>query len=134
MRQLWAPPRRRQADALINFLEEEMLQEAMRRSMDEEGQRSEQASHQSKIDAILAGLKRVKFGIPSSNADEAPHINETECPLCLEEYHPGEEVLLVSCGHAFHEGCLGPWLMKSLNCPMCMREIGAEEVLPATPS
>jgi hypothetical protein len=32
-------------------------------------------------------------------------------------------VLKLHCRHLFHEGCLGPWLTKSLTCPMCKAEV-----------
>jgi len=53
-----------------------------------------------------------------SAADESE-----ECALCLEEYKDGEEILQLPCSHIFHEGCLGPWLVRSLLCPLCKQDL-----------
>ena len=42
-----------------------------------------------------------------------------ECSLCLEEFAKGEELLKLKCSHVFHEQCLGPWVLKSRECPLC---------------
>jgi hypothetical protein len=120
----------RSAFALLQFLEEEMLQEAMRRSMEAEsnGMKTQQA--EAKAMEVLAAMPRVKFGEPAGSssdaaAQQAAETNCDECPMCLEEFQRGEEVLRLPCEHFFHESCLAPWLLKSLQCPMCMRDLSA---------
>lgn len=40
-----------------------------------------------------------------------------ECSICLDI---NEESVRLPCGHFFHEGCIGRWLMeKSSECPLC---------------
>lgn len=105
------------AEMLLRLMEDEMLQEALRRS---EGAGAQELS-ESKAAEVLSQLPRVPWVAPKC-AGEQEEEGE-ECPLCLEEYAQGEEVLKLPCCHVFHEGCLGPWFKRSLSCPMCKREL-----------
>lgn len=113
--------RRGIASILANLMEEEMLREAMRQSMagsvanEEPGEDPEVRAAEA-----LSSLPRVRWApdLSTSSCAQGQDACE-ECSLCLEEYKNGEEVLRPSCGHFFHEACLGPWLTKSLLCPVC---------------
>lgn len=53
---------------------------------------------------------------------EMPIINwsNKSCPICLEEFSPGERVVELPCGHHYHSPCITPWLMnRSPCCPLC---------------
>ncbi|KAL7411788.1 hypothetical protein BDY24DRAFT_394863 [Mrakia frigida] len=39
--------------------------------------------------------------------------------VAMAEEKEGQEVLSLPCSHAFHRGCLGPWLEMHTNCPTC---------------
>ncbi|CAL1543900.1 unnamed protein product [Lymnaea stagnalis] len=41
------------------------------------------------------------------------------CPVCLEEFTPGEKIAVCACRHGFHSKCLLQWLEHKNNCPMC---------------
>lgn len=41
------------------------------------------------------------------------------CPICLLEFHVGEDVQILPCFHAFHGSCAGHWLQIKGNCPVC---------------
>ncbi|RDB27794.1 hypothetical protein Hypma_002152 [Hypsizygus marmoreus] len=42
------------------------------------------------------------------------------CGICLMQFRNGELARLgTACRHAFHEKCLGRWLVRSKTCPMC---------------
>lgn len=122
------PTGNRSALALLHFLEEEMLQEAMRRSMEAENDEMKSQEAQRKANEVLAALPRINFGEPTESSSDlassqAAGTTCDECVMCLEEFTQGEEVLRLPCSHLFHEGCLGPWLLKSLQCPICTREL-----------
>jgi len=64
-----------------------------------------------------------------------------ECPICLGDFGPEEEIKVTHCGHAFHKECLGHWLRKERTCALCRRDVtqqaaaeGAEEAMSATSS
>ncbi|KAH7060878.1 RING-8 protein [Macrophomina phaseolina] len=42
------------------------------------------------------------------------------CAICLEELEDDDDVRGLKCGHAFHAGCLDPWLTsRRACCPLC---------------
>ena len=43
-----------------------------------------------------------------------------QCAICIENLDDDDEVRGLSCGHAFHAGCLDPWLTgRRACCPLC---------------
>lgn len=62
-------------------------------------------------------------------AGEAPPADE--CVICLGSCENCEDTgggkprwRRLQCGHHFHESCIFEWLKKSMQCPMCRRNIG----------
>eukprot|EP01018_Ginkgo_biloba_P024104 Gb_01263 [translate_table: standard] len=43
----------------------------------------------------------------------------SECPICLEEFHVGNEVRGLPCAHNFHVECIDEWLRLNIKCPRC---------------
>ncbi|KAI3464071.1 hypothetical protein Pfo_020734 [Paulownia fortunei] len=43
----------------------------------------------------------------------------SECPICLEEFHVGNEVRGLPCAHNFHVECIDEWLQLNIKCPRC---------------
>ncbi|XP_054822747.1 E3 ubiquitin-protein ligase SIS3-like isoform X2 [Prosopis cineraria] len=43
----------------------------------------------------------------------------SECPICLEEFHEGNEVRGLPCAHNFHVECIDEWLRLNVKCPRC---------------
>ncbi|OSD02415.1 hypothetical protein PYCCODRAFT_1367403 [Trametes coccinea BRFM310] len=42
------------------------------------------------------------------------------CLICLDDYHPDDDVRLMRCRHAFHKDCVDKWLQVGRNnCPAC---------------
>ncbi|CAN0533594.1 unnamed protein product, partial [Ectocarpus sp. 12 AP-2014] len=41
------------------------------------------------------------------------------CSVCLDDYEEGDELLQVTCGHAFHRACIDHWLKAHRVCPCC---------------
>ncbi|KAI3737308.1 hypothetical protein L2E82_27305 [Cichorium intybus] len=42
-----------------------------------------------------------------------------DCPICLEEFHVGDEVRGLPCAHNFHMACIDKWLRLNIKCPRC---------------
>lgn len=75
----------------------------------------------------------------SENATgHAPDYSKEQCPICLEQYaaacrkergmgHVAEaavaELVLLPCGHTFHEACIDGWLNENKTCPVCKADI-----------
>jgi len=105
---------------LMHLMEEDMLREALMASA--AGDVSEAPAEPQEDPEVLAAealsrCTRIKFSESCCSA------SCEECALCLDEYTPGEEVLQLKCSHLFHEACLGPWLYRSLSCPMCKADV-----------
>ncbi|KAJ4828063.1 hypothetical protein Tsubulata_020834 [Turnera subulata] len=43
----------------------------------------------------------------------------SECPICLEEFHVGNEVRELPCAHNVHVECIDEWLLLNVKCPRC---------------
>jgi hypothetical protein len=41
------------------------------------------------------------------------------CCICISDIKLKEKVILISCGHLYHDKCIIEWLRKSKNCPTC---------------
>lgn len=46
-----------------------------------------------------------------------------DCTICLEEIHPGDQVMKLACQHVFHPQCIIAWLQRTNHCPTCRFEI-----------
>ncbi|KAF8404116.1 hypothetical protein HHK36_008996 [Tetracentron sinense] len=68
---------------------------------------------------------------PASAIDALPIVkitpthlkNESDCPVCKEEFVVDEEVREMPCNHIFHSDCIVPWLRIHNSCPVCRYEL-----------
>lgn len=65
-------------------------------------------------EAFIPRSTRVK---ESGNENLEPDLED--CPVCLEEFLPGEQIIRLPCFHRFHIGCLTQWLIICGECPYC---------------
>lgn len=44
-----------------------------------------------------------------------------ECVVCLRNFHGGEEIRSLPCGHVFHKSCVDKWILdyENMTCPLC---------------
>ena len=49
------------------------------------------------------------------------------CSICLDDILSTTGSATLSCGHHFHIGCLGRWLVKNESCPYCRHEANEKE-------
>ncbi|KAG1821345.1 hypothetical protein EV424DRAFT_1322534 [Suillus variegatus] len=46
------------------------------------------------------------------------------CLICLDDYVPDDDLRVLSCKHAFHQGCVDKWLQTGRNnCPACRTKV-----------
>jgi hypothetical protein len=47
------------------------------------------------------------------------------CSICLSNFEENDGLVILPCDerHAFHEECIGKWLRKNNNCPLCQRTV-----------
>ena len=48
-----------------------------------------------------------------------------ECSICLAALD--KSLATLSCGHHFHLGCIGRWVLKNESCPLCRHEMEEHE-------
>ena len=54
----------------------------------------------------------------------SPSLNETRCPISLQEYNNGDELCEINaCGHVFLKSNLLRWLQRNNTCPTCRRQL-----------
>ena len=46
-----------------------------------------------------------------------------ECAICLVDFEPHESCRVLPCRHAFHSGCIDPWLTRNQACPTCKQRV-----------
>ena len=46
---------------------------------------------------------------PGLNNIEGNIYNQTECSICMEEYHNKQLIRILPCNHVFHAHCIDPW-------------------------
>ncbi|KAG1869010.1 hypothetical protein DFJ58DRAFT_766613 [Suillus subalutaceus] len=55
------------------------------------------------------------------------------CLICLDDYVPDDDLRVLSCKHAFHQGCVDKWLQTGRNnCPACRTKGVDNETNPST--
>ena len=70
----------------------------------------------------------ISFGNPD-HMQAFPKLKErNECSICLKEYSEGCWLVEVPCGnhHYFHRDCMRLWIVGSLRCPLCRKEVISE--------
>lgn len=49
--------------------------------------------------------------------------SDCKCPICLEDFVPGNVLRCMDCSHTFHKHCLDRWLGMKATCPICQRSV-----------
>jgi hypothetical protein len=74
---------------------------------------------------VSSGLFGIQGNDNTTNSitnSERDNNTDRTCPICLEEYKPGDEICSSPnehCDHVFHASCMTDWLMNHDNCPLC---------------
>ena len=45
------------------------------------------------------------------------------CPICMNDFLPGDPIRLLPCMHYYHIRCIDEWLMRASTCPNCMQRV-----------
>lgn len=120
-------------EALACSLEEEAQEEQLVRQLFEqqgfvgfEGATPAHHASPSTLPSATQGVDQLLLStLPVSEWEGGTGTGEEaeECQLCLGEYELGDRVMRLPCLHQAHEECLGTWLAKSMQCPVCKIDV-----------
>lgn len=51
----------------------------------------------------------------------------TTCSICLDDYVPGDAMIVLACHHKYHVNCITSWLKRDSTCPLCKQRVGRGE-------
>ncbi|EGE04039.1 hypothetical protein TEQG_03073 [Trichophyton equinum CBS 127.97] len=71
---------------------------------------------------LVASISEEQRTTPLELPTWIPPQNEA-CPICHDTF-PGKPWVVTNCQHAFHKECLGTWLERGQNCPICRGSLG----------
>lgn len=74
----------------------------------------------------LRSVRAVSF---DKNTNPVRATGTDMCAICRETPDGGVQVAELCCGHKFHGGCVGQWLVQHGTCPTCRRAIAVDPPL-----
>lgn len=54
---------------------------------------------------------------------------ERTCPICMEFYKLGDDVVKTECNHYFCKKCISEWCSSNNSCPMCRTKIKTNTII-----
>jgi hypothetical protein len=73
---------------------------------------------------VPAGLdEEIIKSLEVKNYSSELRFNSDTCVVCYDDYIEGEEVMILTCRHAFHAECIKTWFKNSTVCPLCKSDM-----------
>eukprot|EP00831_Metopus_contortus_P010809 TRINITY_DN1423_c0_g1_i3.p1 TRINITY_DN1423_c0_g1~~TRINITY_DN1423_c0_g1_i3.p1 ORF type:complete len:228 (+),score=31.74 TRINITY_DN1423_c0_g1_i3:216-899(+) len=74
-------------------------------------------------------IGKVEIGLDKKHFDRLTRMKYIKskaiksCPIDLQDFEEGEEIIILPCGHSFHEECLKGHFNTKKKCPVCLFDI-----------
>uniref|UniRef100_A0A1I8B481 RING-type domain-containing protein n=1 Tax=Meloidogyne hapla TaxID=6305 RepID=A0A1I8B481_MELHA len=72
---------------------------------------------------LFNAAKKALARIPTRPVKSGDRELNSDCPVCIDPYKPGDICRQLPCRHIFHKSCVDPWLLEHRTCPMCKSDI-----------
>jgi hypothetical protein len=76
---------------------------------------------------VIDKLKHFKMNEKYCKKD-GDKLEYPSCSVCLTEIEKGQDTILVTCGHMFHNTCIMKWFEGKNTCPVCRFVVNEENV------
>jgi hypothetical protein len=73
------------------------------------GSSSRPTQERSRSSATITGVTSL---VPPKASHKRKYFSKDECAICMDEFHAGDIVRILPCGHVFHKEECDEWLMK----------------------
>ena len=81
-------------------------------------------SHTSEAhDHIIGAIDNPNFQLLVIQIYSDIEMTDLNCSICLQDYSPNDETLILKCKHRFHNVCLRSWFSTNNTCPICRYEL-----------
>lgn len=68
-------------------------------------------------------IRRMPVLIHSHTASNSRNVDTgKQCPICFESIM-SHDLTTLPCAHSFHSACIGQWLERTQNCPLCRQPL-----------
>lgn len=103
-----------------------------RRKPREDGRLSPSPPELPRADEMLASIPTHLYSSPRrqwsrpwswQSGNDASHIAADQCCICISNVKSGETIRELPCNHQFHSACIGQWLRRSRECPLCKADV-----------
>jgi len=71
--------------------------------------------------------EKVVEKLPNTTIDVTKQQDAVRCPICMDDFEVGKEVVEMPCHHLFDRDCLKTWLKQANTCPVCRAALPSEE-------
>uniref|UniRef100_A0AC35U3R2 RING-type domain-containing protein n=1 Tax=Rhabditophanes sp. KR3021 TaxID=114890 RepID=A0AC35U3R2_9BILA len=72
---------------------------------------------------LFTAAKKALTKIPTRPIKAGDKELELECPVCIDQFQPGDILRILLCHHIFHKACVDPWLLEQRVCCVCRQDI-----------
>jgi len=93
-------------------------------SEEEEEAESEELLNNQNSDTVIVSINMENYEYNLDNIKDNVNTNYSShgcCSICMNDFENGELISRLECNHEYHEKCIGLWIYKKSQCPLCKK-------------